>query len=160
VPVRWTRIVLRLRVLVLAVWAAVLVAGAVASMHLTPLLSNSFDVPGTSSERARALLSDRFGERPDGTFTVVVRSGVPEARFRARVEQAAAAIPGARVGLVRRGGGILFVDVTTPFDLQHAKGRTDAIRRTPTSRASPRSSATSTPSSPPTSAVARRSRCR
>ena len=133
-PARWTRLVLRYRLPVLVAWAAALVAGTVASTRLTPLLSNSFDVPGTGSDRARRLLASDFGERPDGTFTVVfpVRHPTDRAlqrRLRERVAAAATAIPGARLGLVRTAGGVVFVDVATRFDLQQAKLHTDALRR-------------------------------
>ena len=71
---RWTRGVVRFRVLVLLAWLAVLVVGILASTRLSPLLANSFSVPGTDSERARQILQTHFGERPDGTFTVVFRT--------------------------------------------------------------------------------------
>ena len=69
---RWTRRVLRRRFLVLAAWLAVAIAGIVAAAHLGPLLSNSLAVPGSESDRARLRLEAHYGERPDGTFTVVV----------------------------------------------------------------------------------------
>ena len=130
---RWARLVLRHRVPVLAAWLAVLVAGAIASTHLTPLLSNSFDVPGTDSEQARNLLARDFGERPDGTFTVVFAVRHPgdrvlQAALRRRVAVASRAIPGSEVGSVRTGGGVVFLDVATPYDLQHAKAWTDVLR--------------------------------
>ena len=132
-PARWTRFVLRHRGHVLGAWALVLVLGALASTRLAPLLSNSFDVPGSDSERARALLARDFGQRPDGTFTVVFRVRHPSNRelqavLRRRVAAAAAALPGARVGTLNTGGGIVFVDVATPEDLQHAKAHTGALR--------------------------------
>ena len=40
---------------------------------LSPLLSNTFTVPGTDSERVRAVLEEHFGDRPDGSYTVVFR---------------------------------------------------------------------------------------
>jgi len=80
VPARWTRLVLRFRRPIVAAWLVVLIAGALASPRLTPLLSNSFGVPGTESERASALLTRNFGERPDGTFTVVFRVRHPDGR--------------------------------------------------------------------------------
>jgi len=134
VPARWTQVVLRHRLPVLAAWLAVLVLGGVASSRLAPLLSNSFDVPGSDSERARQLLARDFGERPDGTFTVVFRARHPgdallRQRLRRRVTAAAAAVPNAHVGRLRTGTGIAFVDVATPYDLQHAKAHTDALRR-------------------------------
>jgi hypothetical protein len=42
--------------------------GGFAASKLTPLLSNTFTVPGTDSERARAILQERFGDRSDGEF--------------------------------------------------------------------------------------------
>ena len=51
---RWTRLVLRFRWPVLAVWLVVIVAGFAANAQLSDLLSNTFTVPGTDSERVRA----------------------------------------------------------------------------------------------------------
>ena len=117
---------------VLAVWAVVLVAGLAASVRLAPLLSNAFDVPGSDSERARALLAQRFGERPDGTFTVVFRvrhaTAAIEHRLRRRVQAAATGIPNATVGTVHAESDVVFMDVATPDDLQHAKRQTGALR--------------------------------
>ncbi len=133
-PERWTRLVLRFRRPIVAAWLLLLAAGALASPRLTPLLSNSFGVPGTDSARASTLLAHNFGERPDGTFTVVFRVRHPgnrliQAQLRRRVAAAARSIPQASIGVVHAGGGVVFVDVRTPFDLQHAKRHTDALRR-------------------------------
>src|SRR5437588_408855 len=68
---RWTRFVLRHRLAVVVFWLAVLLLGGFAGSKLSPLLSNTFSVPGTDSERVRSLLQRRFGDRPDGSFTVV-----------------------------------------------------------------------------------------
>ena len=126
-PVRWTRAVLRHRVLVLALWLAVLAAGALAAARLPGMLATSFAVPGTGSERARVLLADRFGERTDGAFTVVF-PGVSREAARGRLERAAEAVPGARAGEVVSTGGIAFGDVRTRLDLAGAKRWTDAVR--------------------------------
>ena len=66
----WTRWVLRHRVAVVVFWAVVLVLGGWASSQLSPLLSNTFTVPGTDSDRVRTVLEEHFGDRPDGSFTV------------------------------------------------------------------------------------------
>jgi RND superfamily putative drug exporter len=130
---RWTRAVLRHRVAVVTAWLVVLLLGGLAAARLSPLLSTSFAVPGTDSDRARSLLADHFGERPDGGFTVVFEVRHPSDRalqetLRRRVARAAAVIPTAHVGLVGTGGGIVFVEVGTTLDLQHAKRHTDALR--------------------------------
>ena len=132
-PDRWTRAVLRFRVAFLVGWLVVLLLGVWSSARLAPLLSNSFEVPGTDSERARALLADHFGERPDGVFTVVFPVSRPSdavlrERLERRVERAAAVVPTARTGAAGTGGGIVFVEVATTLDLQHAKRHTDALR--------------------------------
>jgi hypothetical protein len=47
--------------------ARILLAGAVATVKLPSLLSNTFTVPGTDSERARTILQDHFGDRATGS---------------------------------------------------------------------------------------------
>src|SRR5437867_2846142 len=51
---RWTRLIIRYRWPVLAVWLVVLLGGGYASGKLSALLSNTFTMPGTDSERPRA----------------------------------------------------------------------------------------------------------
>ena len=126
---RWARFVIKARVAVLLAWIAVLVAGALASGRLTPLLANSFSVPGTDSQRAQQLLASQFGERPDGTFTVVFETRKRTAALRARLARAAALVPTGQPGTLRASGRIVFGDVRTALDLQHAKRWTDTLRR-------------------------------
>jgi RND superfamily putative drug exporter len=128
VPERWTEVVLRFRLLVVAIWAAVAVAGIWSATRLSPLLSNSFAVPGTDSERARAILADRFGERTDGSFVVVFASKDAGAARR-RLRAAAAVVPTGSAGPVRVQGGIAFGDVDTTLELKRAKRYTDDLRR-------------------------------
>jgi len=126
-PERWTRVVLRHRFAVLLAWAAILVAGLAAAAHLAPLLANSFDVPGSDSRRASELLARDFADRPEGTFTVVFHVRHPadralQARLRRRVAAAARrAVPGATLGTLHTGGGVVFLDVATAKSLQQAK---------------------------------------
>ena len=134
-PERWTRSVLRFRVPVLLCWLAVLGVGIVASLRLTPLLSNTFTVPGTDSDRARVILARDFGERPDGVFTVIFRVRHPSdralrARLQRRLAAAARTVPTGRATKLQAGGGVLYGDVDTTLDLQHAKGYTTALRHT------------------------------
>ena len=92
---------LRHRVAVVVAWAVVLVLGGWATAHLSPLLSNTFSVPGTDSDRVRTVLAEHFGDRPDGSFTVVFE--VPDssnaavvARLQRVVDRAAASVPSGR----------------------------------------------------------------
>ena len=133
-PERWTRAVLRFRVPILLCWLAVLAVGIVASIRLPALLSNTFTVPGTDSDRARVILAREFGERPDGVFTVVFRVARPSDRtVRARLQRdlnrAARLVPTGSAGSLQSGGGILFGNVDTTLDLQHAKRWTTTLRR-------------------------------
>src|SRR5256885_445509 len=103
---------------------------AVAAARLPPLLSNTFNVPGTASDRARTILARSFGERPDGVFTVVFR--VPpsqRARLERRLIRAARVLPTAHATQLRAIQGLLYGDVATTLDLQHAKQQTSRLRR-------------------------------
>ena len=154
---RCARVVLRFRLLVLALWLAVLVAGALASTRLAPLLANSFAVPGTDSERARQILarslrrSARRGVHRRLPHAACTRRSRCGSGSRARVAAAARVIPTGHVRPARAGGGVVFGDVQTTLDLQHAKAYTDApsrrrraASRPHSSRGSRRSSTTST----------------
>jgi len=127
--------VLRHRRLVVAVWASVLVAGAVLSTRLAPLLSNQFNVPGTQSDRARQLLERHFGELPEGAFTVVFEvrdthaSGVVT-RLERVVDHAARALPGAKpTPLSVAGRHVVYGYLATRLDLAHAKRATPEVYR-------------------------------
>ncbi|HKI91580.1 MAG TPA: MMPL family transporter, partial [Gaiellaceae bacterium] len=133
-PERWTRGVLRRRTLVLAGWLTVLVAGTFAAVGLPGRLATSFAVPGTESEQARAILARHFDERPDGVFTVVFhtrdRDAAARRRLRRELVAAAAVVPTGHVqGSLRTGGGIVYGDIATTLDLQHAKAWTEPLRR-------------------------------
>ncbi|HEV7134529.1 MAG TPA: MMPL family transporter [Gaiellaceae bacterium] len=129
-PEQWTRGVLRLRIPVLACWLAILVVGVLAAGRLPALLSNTFTVPGTDSDRARVVLARDFGERPDGVFTVVFRANAAQLpSLQRRVAAAARAVPGAHASLLRSTGGVAYGEIDSTLDLQHAKGYTPAVRR-------------------------------
>jgi putative drug exporter of the RND superfamily len=135
VPERWTRTVLRLRIPVLGLWLAVLVVGVWSTSRLSPLLSNSFAVPGTDSERARTILARNFGERTDGMFTVVFRVAHPrdlaqQRLAKRRLAAAARVVPTGHPDVVRTGAGVLWADLDTNLDLRHAKRHTRAVRET------------------------------
>lgn len=130
---RWTRAVLRRQPFVVAAWLLVLAVGLVASARLPDLSSNSFSVPGTDSERAQLMLEQSFGERPDGTFTVVFeveRSSDKETQraVERRLERAARMLPGGRTRTIRTSPGIIYADLVTALPLQEAKRYTGDVR--------------------------------
>ena len=130
---RLTRLMIRHRWVVVATWLVVLLAGGYASTKLSGLLANTFTVPGTDSERVRTVLSRNFGDRSDGSFTVVFQ--VPNAadpelarRLQARVDRAAHVVPTGRATELRTGGPhLLYGDVTSTLKLSDAKGYTDDL---------------------------------
>jgi len=123
----WTRIVVRHRRLILVFWVAVFLAGGFASTELSPLLSNTFNVPGTDSERVRAALEDHFGDRPDGSFTAVFelrRAADPGelARLQRVVDRAARVVPsGKPTKLNVAGPKVVFGDVVSTLGVAQAK---------------------------------------
>ena len=141
VPEQWTRAILRARLLVLVVWGVVLVAGIGASTQLPSLLTNSFAVPGTGSDRGGKLLAAHFGERPEGTFLVVFPVRHPsnvelQHRLFRRLTAAARAVGGHALPL-RPGGGLLYGEVATRLEFQDAKRQTDALRHALRTRVGP-----------------------
>jgi len=130
VPEQWTRGVLRLRIPVLACWLALSVAGVSATRSLPALLSNTFTVPGTGSDRARQVLARDFGERPDGVFTVVFPAAAAQRpALQQRLDAASRVVPGARPSQLKSAGGVVYGEIDSTLDLQHAKGYTSAVRR-------------------------------
>jgi RND superfamily putative drug exporter len=132
---RWTRFVLRHRLAVVCFWLAVLLSGGFASAKLSPLLSNTFAVPGTDSERVRSILEHQFGDRPDGSFTVVfevpnARDPQAVARLQRLVDRAASAVrTGRPTKLNVAGSHVVFGDVVSTLNIAQAKGYTDDLLR-------------------------------
>src|ERR671930_160087 len=131
---RWTRLVLRFRWPILAFWFVVLLAGGFAYSKLTPLLSNTFTVPGTDSERARTILQDHFGDRSDGEFLIIykIRNGTAGVRLKLErsIRRAATAVPTGKATALREAqGGVVYGSILTTLNLAQAKGYTDDIRR-------------------------------
>jgi putative drug exporter of the RND superfamily len=130
---RWTRLVLRHRWLVLGAWIAVLLAGGFASTKLSPLLSNTFNVPGTDSERVRLALEEHFGDRPDGSFTAVFQLAGPTtpaeiARLQLVVDRASRVVPrSAPTKLNTAGTNVVFGDIVSRWDVAHAKNFTEPL---------------------------------
>ncbi len=124
----------RFRRPVLAAWLVLLVAGVTLSLLLPAHLATSFAVPGTDSDRADSALARGFGERPEGTFTVVFRvrhasDATVRRRLRARLDAAAGTLPGGRLETFRAGAGVVYGELVTTLSLQRAKAYTSALRR-------------------------------
>jgi putative drug exporter of the RND superfamily len=131
---RWTRFVLRLRWAVLGFWLIVLLGGGYASTRLSPLLQNTFTVPGTDSERARHILEQHFGDRSDGQFLVIYRVRQESAgllpRLERSIQEGARAVPtGTPTGLQEEPEGVVYGSILTRLNLAKAKGYTDDIVR-------------------------------
>ena len=71
---RWARTMIRFRWAVLSLWVAAFIAAAAASAGLSDLLTNRFVLPGAESDKARNVLQDHFGQKPEGSFSIVVRT--------------------------------------------------------------------------------------
>ena len=107
---RWTRLMIRWRWAVLAVWIVVLVFSFAAMAGLSDLLTNRFTLPGTDTERTEDILEDHFGQKSTGSFSIVARGApgsapglVPE--IQAAAERASAELPTSEVARVAAGLG-------------------------------------------------------
>jgi RND superfamily putative drug exporter len=131
---QWTHFVLRHRRVVLLFWLAVLVLGGIATVRIAPLLSNNFSVPGTPSARARTALSQAFGEKPEGTFTLVFQArNARDPALLARLDRVAvraARLVGGRATPVQAASaGVAYGLIDTALDLSRAKRATSALQR-------------------------------
>ncbi len=130
---RWTRSVVRYRWPVLTAWLVILLVGGWSSSRLSDLLSNTFTMPGTDSERARTILQQHYGDRSDGVFTVVYRvPNADDSGLRIRLQQglarAAKEVPSGRARPLARGDKhVLYGDIVSTLNIADAKGYTDDI---------------------------------
>ena len=128
-----TRAVLRRRAVVLLIWLAILLAGALTSLHLSAHLTNRISLPGTDSERAEQLLESHFGQSSVGSFTLVVKTEgsahalLPAAQEAAR--RAAAELPtGAFVDSLVINENVIIAQIASSLDPVAAKGHTATMR--------------------------------
>jgi putative drug exporter of the RND superfamily len=132
---RTTRFVLRFRYAVIGFWLAALLAGAVASLHLRPLLANGFAVPHSDSQIAAAILTKHFGDRSDGEYLVVFTDRRPvspavRGQVQAALERAALRVPSARAGPVEVANRfLLYAAVDSRLDLAQAKSESAQLGR-------------------------------
>ena len=132
---RTTRCVLRIRYVVVAFWLAALLAGAVASLHLRPLLANGFAVPHSDSQIAAGILTQHFGDRSDGEYLVVFTDDRPvspavRSRVQVALERAVHTVPSARAGpVVKAGRFLLYAAVDSRLDFARAKRESAQLGR-------------------------------
>lgn len=128
----WTRFVIRKRKLVLALWLLAVVLGSFGSTRLNSLLTTALSIPNTPSAKTDSLLSKRFNENIEGTFTIVYSfknaSALQLKRYEDQIAQAIIVIPTATVAEEKAVGGTLFANINTSLSLAKASSFTDSLR--------------------------------
>ena len=131
---RWARTMIRFRWAVLAVWLVAFAASGIAASGLSDLLTNRFVLPGSESDKARNVLQDHFGQKPEGSFSIVVKTsdgGAPAVvpRTQAAAVRAAKVLPTGKVASVTAvSGDVVIASIASSLDPADAKGHTDAMR--------------------------------
>jgi len=108
-----TAFCLRHRLLVGAVWLALVLAGVAGALRLTPLLSSGFTLPGTDSNRVDQILATDYAASSRSPIVLIVRSDADRPLLRQAAARAAALLPGGRVERfvpLPAGGAAAFVD--------------------------------------------------
>jgi RND superfamily putative drug exporter len=125
---------IRFRWAVLGVWIVAVIAAGAAASGLSDLLTNRFILPGAESQKAADILEQHFGERPEGSFTLVVK-GAPDSasslvpKVRRAAERAAAAIPTGQVaGVDPVSSELVTASIVSKQEPADAKGYTNAMR--------------------------------
>ena len=131
---RWTRFVLRHRLVVVGLWLVILAVSVMAMSGLSDLLTNRFTLPGTDTARAEDILEEEFGQKSTGSFTIVAK-GRPGSAARlvpaveAAADRASAKLPTSRVGGVQTvSGAVVTAQIVSELDPADAKGHTDELR--------------------------------
>jgi uncharacterized membrane protein YdfJ with MMPL/SSD domain len=132
---RWARTMIRFRWAVLGTWIVLFLAAGAASSGLADLLTNRFVLPGSESEDAATILKDHFGQKPEGSFSVVVKtqpgqaeSLIPQVRRAAR--RAAAELPTGKVAEVRSvSPDVVSATIVSELQPADAKSHTGDMRK-------------------------------
>ena len=121
---RITAFSLRHRLLVAAVWLAVIALGLVAALRLAPLLKTGFSLPGTDSARVKQVLTQEYGVRSGTVFVLITKDDHAVQRAGRAAAQASTLLPGGRVEGVERlpsGAAVSFVKSALSGDRAAAK---------------------------------------
>jgi RND superfamily putative drug exporter len=128
----FTRTVVRLRFLIIALWIGVAIFGVFASAHVNSKLSTSLAVPGSESTKAEEITSNHFGENTEGTFTVVYefKHSTPQGieDLKAKMAQAATSISTGKVIQSKVLDGALYTGIGTSLNLKEAAKFTETLR--------------------------------
>ena len=128
------RNMIRFRWAVLAVWLVLFAAAGAASSGLSDLLTNRFVLPGAESEQTGDVLEEHFGQKPEGSFSIVVQGPAGSAQelvapTAAAARRAAAALPtGKAVGAEPASDRVVTARIVSELQPADAKGHTDAMR--------------------------------
>jgi uncharacterized membrane protein YdfJ with MMPL/SSD domain len=131
---RWAQTMIRFRWAVLAVWIVLLVTAGAASSGLSDLLTNRFVLPGAESEEAGQILEQHFGQKPEGSFSLVVQGkpGSAQALIAPTRNAAARAVeelPTGKLVEVRPvSGDVVSASIASELQPADAKGHTDSMR--------------------------------
>ena len=127
-----TKVVIRHRAVVLGTWLVLFALGGLAASNLSSLLSNQFSVPGSESQRGLDILRDKFHQRSDGAFTLVVQSSggaLSPLTVQAAAQRAASQLTDGKPGPVQRAApGVLYAQINTSLQNAKASDRTEAVR--------------------------------
>ncbi|MDQ6842254.1 MAG: MMPL family transporter [Actinomycetota bacterium] len=127
-----TKVVIRHRALVLGTWLVLFALGGLAASNLSSLLSNQFSVPGSESQRGLDILRDKFHQRSDGAFTLVVQASggaLSPLTVQAAAQRAASQLTNGKPGPVQRAAPeVLYAQINTSLQNAKASDRTEAVR--------------------------------
>jgi RND superfamily putative drug exporter len=129
---KFTHLVIRFRLLVIAIWVAVAVFGVFAAGGVGAKLSTSLAVPGSDSTKAEEITVKHFGENSEGTFTVVYyfehATSAEIDALKSKVASAAQTIPTGKVIQSKVLDGILYTGIGTSLNLKEASQMTEQLR--------------------------------
>ena len=130
----WALTMIRLRWVVLPAWLALSVVSGIAASGLPDLLTNRFVLPGAESEKAGEILEHRFGQKPEGSFSLVVKGGAGSAQSliaptRAAALRATEALETGKLADVRPvSGDVVSARIVSQLQPADAKGYTGEMR--------------------------------
>lgn len=128
----WTRLILKRRSIVLSGWILIAVLGIISSFSLNSHLTTSLTIPNSESSKADQVLSSKFHENVEGTFTVIYnfeqRSVSAIQGIESQIARSATLIPTSSISAEKTLGGTLFVNINSALSLRNAAKYTESLR--------------------------------